>query len=89
MNKIIYKCKKCNWNISLPEMWGDLRPQFCGNKKCLHSFRKYTDDLLIIFPEIIVVKNVPLEIKEEIKQKVDIKKSYKKEEILDNNLEKL
>ena len=44
-NKIVYTCKKCNWQASIVADWADLRPKRCGNSRCLHSFLKNPSDL--------------------------------------------
>lgn len=76
MDRIFYKCKKCSWSASVPEAWGDLKPQYCGNRKCQHSFRKYPDDLLVTLPvKEVTQKSVP-----EVKTKSEWKRSNKKEE---------
>ena len=54
MNKIKYKCKKCNWQTAILEAWGDLKPSFCGNKKCLSNFSRNPDNLEVVFPELYV-----------------------------------
>lgn len=40
MNKITYKCKSCGWETHIIEDWGDIKPDFCGNKKCDYSAAK-------------------------------------------------
>lgn len=84
MDRIYYKCKKCSWSASVPEAWGDLKPQVCGNKKCLHSFRKYPDDLSVTLPEKVVAPKVIPKVEPEVKpQKKWEKPASKKEEILE------
>ena len=82
MNKIKYKCKKCNWQTAILEAWGDLKPSFCGNKKCLSNFSRNPDNLEVVFPEQKVVEKVIVE----NKPKIDNKKfTEKKQEIIENN----
>lgn len=84
MDRIYYKCKKCSWSASIPEAWGDLKPQVCGNKRCLHSFRKNPDDLLVTMPEKKVASKVVVEVKPEVKvQKKWEKPAPKKDEIVE------
>lgn len=52
MAKIKYVCKKCNWETSIREEWGDLKPKRCMNKKCNTSFIKTPDQLSIQIPEV-------------------------------------
>jgi hypothetical protein len=50
MEKIVYKCKKCRWQVSIPALWEDLKPAVCGNKKCKTSFKKAPEDLIEELP---------------------------------------
>jgi hypothetical protein len=51
MSRIKYECKNCGWTESLPELWGDLKPKRCMNKKCNTSFQKNPESLLVVLPE--------------------------------------
>lgn len=48
LNKITYKCKNCNWSVSISLAWQDLKPKLC--KKCRTSFILNKENLEIIKP---------------------------------------
>lgn len=60
-NRTKYVCKNCGWETSITAQWADLKPPFCGNKKCDYSksrarktkksFRTNSEMLEIIRPQ--------------------------------------
>lgn len=40
MDKVIYRCKACGWEKTLPATWADVKPRFCPNNKCEYSKKK-------------------------------------------------
>ncbi len=59
MAKIKYVCKNCNWETSIREEWGDLKPKRCMNKRCNTSFVAKPDCLDIQRPQATVEEVVP------------------------------
>ena len=51
LKQIKYTCLKCNWQDSIVELWGDLKPRRCPNKRCKTSFRKNPELLKTEFPK--------------------------------------
>lgn len=74
MEKIIYKCKKCNWKASIPAIWEDLKPSNCGNKKCKTSFKKDPETLVAEIEKAKIVEKPVVEIKQENKLQKELKK---------------
>jgi hypothetical protein len=51
LKQIKYTCIKCNWQGSITELWGDLKPRRCPNKRCKTSFRKNPELLKVELPK--------------------------------------
>lgn len=63
LKKIKYTCLKCNWQGSIVELWGDLKPRRCPNKRCKVSFRKQPELLKTELPKKEVI---PVDVAEAI-----------------------
>jgi hypothetical protein len=37
MDRIRYECGVCGWLATVPLIWADVKPTYCGNSKCSHS----------------------------------------------------
>lgn len=59
--RIVYTCKKCGWKSSILVAWGDIRPKKCAGRRCQrnkpNAFLKYTEDLLILKPQLKETKS--------------------------------
>lgn len=60
MGKVIYTCKKCGWKAELSELWKDIRPKSCPNKKCGTNFRLAPDSLDVRIVSDVVPVAVPI-----------------------------
>ena len=69
MDKIVYKCKNCGWESSIPEQWADLKPKKCPNRKCKTHFL-ITPDSLEIKKSYTVISGADLSLDEETLEEI-------------------
>jgi len=76
--KWVVLCRKCGWRKEVPLMWADLKPKYCGNKKCKCSFLKDPDSLLTFDKKHPpMVEDVPEYVEEKAVEEVKVQKKGK------------
>jgi hypothetical protein len=87
IGKIQYTCKACGWAAAVPELWADLKPTYCGNRRCEYSkamaprtkksFALDPSNLEIRMPEVAVESSSE---QEEVQAPTPLKKKKARDE---------